>query len=227
MKFNSFISSLMQGKWNLGNWSPYRLGTLCINIQRYIYIYTKTHTGISTSINKLRIFGIYKILNDSFITAKMKNVKGKKRKEKTNKQKKTPQTWRTHQQTGQQNKPKEQTKKNTHAKKLIKLLTVTPELVILDCSQMCYRHQTLSFTTVKSWMTGVICEVVPPHRQEKTMLGQATLQCFSKTKDSRVLMPENWVRKFNYHSGLGLYVGPTIPKTIAWNDKTKQIVGKI
>ena len=82
MKFNSFISSLMQGKWNLGNWNPYRLGTLCINIQRYIYIYTKTHTGISTSINKLRIFGIYKILNDSFITAKMKNVKGKKRKNK-------------------------------------------------------------------------------------------------------------------------------------------------
>ena len=42
---------------------------------------------------------------------------------------------------------------------------------------MCYRRLTLSLTTVDSWLTGVICEVVTPQRPNQDW--QAPLQCFS------------------------------------------------
>ena len=42
---------------------------------------------------------------------------------------------------------------------------------------MCYRRLTLSLTTVDSWLTGVICEVVNPQRPDQDW--QAPLQCFS------------------------------------------------
>ena len=42
---------------------------------------------------------------------------------------------------------------------------------------------------------------------DKTMLGQALLHCFSKTKDDRVAMPEIWVSKLNSLTGLGLMWG--------------------
>ena len=45
------------------------------------------------------------------------------------------------------------------------------------------------------------------------MLCQAPLHCFSKTKDCRVVVPENSVSKSNSHTGLGLYVGMSHPKT--------------
>ena len=49
----------------------------------------------------------------------------------------------------------------------------------------------------------------------KTMLGQAPLHCFSKTKDCRDVIPENSVSKLNSHTGLGLPVGPSHPKTMS------------
>ena len=56
----------------------------------------------------------------------------------------------------------------------------------------------------------------------KTMIGQALLHYFSKTKDYRVVMPENWVSKLNSHTGLGLYVGSPLPKKMSEMTVLKQ-----
>ena len=45
---------------------------------------------------------------------------------------------------------------------------------------------------------------------DKTTFGQASLHCFSETKDCRVIIPENWVSKLNSGTGLGLYVGSSL-----------------
>ena len=47
------------------------------------------------------------------------------------------------------------------------------------------------------------------------MHGRAPLQCFSETKDWRVAKPEHCMIKLNSHRGLGLYVGPSHPKTMS------------
>ena len=79
---------------------------------------------------------------------------------------------------------------------------------------MGYRRLTLSLTIVKSWMNWGLC-LMSSLLIDKTMLAQAPLHCFSGTKDFRVVMPENWARKFNSHTGLGLYVGYSHPKTLS------------
>ena len=50
---------------------------------------------------------------------------------------------------------------------------------------------------------------------DKTMLGQAPLHFFSETKDCRVVMPENWGSELSSRTGVGLYVGPSHPKTLS------------
>ena len=54
-------------------------------------------------------------------------------------------------------------------KKKIKLIIMVPELVLwlwTVALHMCYWRRTLSLTTVDSWKTVVICEVVTPPRQD-------------------------------------------------------------
>ena len=84
---------------------------------------------------------------------------------------------------------------------------------------MCYRHLTLILTQLRVGWTRVICEFVNLHRQDH-MLGQGSLHYFSKIKDCRVVMPENWVSNLNSHKKAGIICGVVTPKDNLWNDKT-------
>ena len=53
--------------------------------------------------------------------------------------------------------------------------------------------------------------------KDKIMFDRAPLQCFSKTKDCRVVKP---VSKLNSRTGLGLYMGSSRPKTMCEMTKT-------
>ena len=55
---------------------------------------------------------------------------------------------------------------------------------------------------------------------DKIMFDWAPLQCLSKTKDCRVVKPENWVSELNSRTGLGLYLGSSHPKTMSEMTKT-------
>ena len=65
-------------------------------------------------------------------------------------------------QNNKNEKKKRQTNKQTKRSPQLRLLTVD--------LHMCYRHPTLSITTVDSWLSGVICEVA---------ILKDPLQCFS------------------------------------------------
>ena len=90
-----------------------------------------------------------------------------------------------------------------------------PELVTLDCSltQVLQVSNTQPYHSYK--LDGLGICVRSSLIIDKTMLGQASLHCFSKTKDCKVVMPENWVSKLNSRTGLGLYVGSSHPKTLS------------
>ena len=105
----------------------------------HTYVYAQTYIHIYKNATKQK-----KTINIR------KKTKNKNRKNKLKKKKKT-----------KQEKNKIYIKKN-------QLPTVAPELVTLAVAlHMCYRALTLSLTTVDSWMTGVICEVVTPQRQNQ------------------------------------------------------------
>ena len=97
-----------------------------------------------------------------------------------------------------------------------------PQLVALDCSlthvlQAPNTHP----NTVKSWMDGLGLYVSLSIFIDKDhMLGQGPLHYFSKIKDCRVVMPENWVSNLNSHKKAGIICGVVTPKDNLWNDKT-------
>ena len=66
-------------------------------------------------------------------------------------------------------------------------------------------HSAAGQLTVR-W-TGIICEVITPHRQDQAW--SSPLYCSSKTK------LENSVSKLNSHTGLELCVGSSHPKAIS------------
>ena len=70
---------------------------------------------------------------------------------------------------------------------------------------MCHRRQTLSLTTVHSWKTGAICEVVSPQRQDN--VGSSPLTLLLLNLRTGGLCKTEWVSKLNIQTELGLLVG--------------------
>ena len=102
----------------------------------------------------------------------------------------------------------------------MQLLPVVPELVTLDCS-LTHVLQVPNPQPYHSLeLDGLGLYVRSSLLIEKNMLGQAPLHYFSKTKNCRVVMPENWVSKLISHTGLWLYVGPSHPDTLSEMTKT-------